>query len=916
MFTFFYVSAELDIHNFLQNSQPTVEATKKPEVNSTPGTVNVTHESIQPTTNESTDLMSSDLINLAESADNSSTSNPGPTDVNAQVASYFDQGLDFNISEKLPEAAKTLEVTQDDGIVKQSIENDSQVVNQYFPPPPAPSIVNFSPSKSDNGTRNDSPFSQKDNLLQMASAVADALHENSDSTGASQLDTDLEYRNQFLSSCLQEQKQLVSQLHVQVSQYSSRVSELEAILATKDAEFEAKLARELNPLREQLQVHAQTTGILVGERAELSAAIEQCQSIAQRKSVEVEELTGKLKASQLRVTELEKELAHVKNTVEETRKMSQQLQFDYAELERKHDELRKAKEDDELEASELRQELSMKNAEATNLQRELDEKNTLLSLNDLKIQQLTTNPQEMQALESQHQAAIVLEQQLSQLREALKSVSHDKEEAAKQYENYVRQLDERYEKIIKDVEESRKKVEILEDRERSYIQRLSDLEQSLQRERETVAKLRAVESHEEQIEHLTKSLDALSLEHSSLQTTLNERDTEIESLKRDLEEMREMNEDSVEKSKLVSALESEQLGASRAVSQNQQLKAQLNEMHDAFVTLSNSKLDLTEQLQAERTIGRKLNAQLNKMETEVDDLKEQLKMKDATLAEMESEKLQTAQIADQMHHYQAQSQQARTLQQELQNALGCIEILRRENQQLSVQFNALRQESSGDKNLSNGDERLKEEVDNARSLSESAYTSMKAYSAAVDPVPDPLRKLEVRFRETMDRVAELTDEKQRLEHLVLQLQGETETIGEYITLYQKQRAILQRKAQEKEETFRLLLEQRNHQQEQLHKLKVLVADLIKQKSSTASLPPDPQSPPIIEFENEGKDEDHTHDHTEQNREKPEEPVADDNDNTTAKILDLLTEIKDCKDTCTLEPNFHPCPWCSGKLITV
>jgi len=41
----------------------------------------------------------------------------------------------------------------------------------------------------------------------------------------------------------------------------------------------------------------------------------------------------------------------------------------------------------------------------------------------------------------------------------------------------------------------------------------------------------------------------------------------------------------------------------------------------------------------------------------------------------------------------------------------------------------------------------------------------------------PITKLENRFKETMEKVAELTDEKQKLEHLVLQLQGETETIG-------------------------------------------------------------------------------------------------------------------------------------------
>jgi len=44
----------------------------------------------------------------------------------------------------------------------------------------------------------------------------------------------------------------------------------------------------------------------------------------------------------------------------------------------------------------------------------------------------------------------------------------------------------------------------------------------------------------------------------------------------------------------------------------------------------------------------------------------------------------------------------------------------------------------------------------------------------------PITKLEQRFKETMEKVAELTDEKQKLEHLVLQLQGETETIGKLI----------------------------------------------------------------------------------------------------------------------------------------
>lgn len=64
---------------------------------------------------------------------------------------------------------------------------------------------------------------------------------------------------------------------------------------------------------------------------------------------------------------------------------------------------------------------------------------------------------------------------------------------------------------------------------------------------------------------------------------------EIEMLIKEVQELRETKDDGTDAVKLVQALESEKLGASRAVSQNQQLKEQLTEMENAFVTLvSNS----------------------------------------------------------------------------------------------------------------------------------------------------------------------------------------------------------------------------------------------------------------------------------------------------------------------------------------
>ncbi|XP_012536642.1 golgin subfamily A member 2 [Monomorium pharaonis] len=748
---------------------------------------------------------------------------------------------------------------------------------------------------------------QKEHLLEMASEVAHALDNTDHNEPPSSFDFDLKCHNQFLSSCLEEQKQLVNDLHVQVSRYHSRVAELEGILATKDSEFDAKLVREINPLKEQLQIHAQTTGILIAEKAELTAALTQSQRTAKQNSEEIEEMNRKLKYSQVRINELEKELVQMRSNSTDTQKNAQQVQQIYDDLEKKYYELKKEKEDLELETSELKQKLNLKNTEFITLQQEFQEKTALLSLNELRIQQLTDTSQ---TLESQHQTVTILEQQLAQMRETLKLVNNEKDEASRQYQNYVRQLDGQQAKLINEVENGKKIISDLEKREKSYIQRLSDLEQQLQHERQKNETILPSKDHNDEIANLIRKIEELTVEQEKLHVALSDRDTEIEMLMKEVQELRNTKDDGTDAAKLVQALESEKLGASRAVSQNQQLKEQLTEMENAFVTLSNDKLDLTEQLQAERNIGRKLNARLNNVETEMDNLKETLREKETFLIELEKEKLQNAQIADQMQHYQAQSHHAHTLQQELQNALIYIENLKKENEALGKELeNKIQTEThlSREPVNMNGDQyRIKNEQ-NCNDIVTTQDLPLPEDKNISDNLR-PITKLETRFKETMEKVAELTDEKQRLEHLVLQLQGETETIGEYITLYQKQRAILGERWKEREQTFRQLVEQRNQQQEQLHKLKVLVTELLKKHPETLINPTETcischkdintDTPTLPENEKQNEDQ----------------PLIE--DKTASDILDLLTEIKDCKDACIIEPNFHPCPWCSGRLITI
>lgn len=65
--------------------------------------------------------------------------------------------------------------------------------------------------------------------------------------------------------------------------------------------------------------------------------------------------------------------------------------------------------------------------------------------------------------------------------------------------------------------------------------------------------------------------------------------------------------------------------------------------------------------------------------------------------------------------------------------------------------------------------------------------------------PNPSSRLQGRFTELMQEKVDLKERVEELEHRCIQLSGETDTIGEYIALYQSQRAVLKERHREKEE---------------------------------------------------------------------------------------------------------------------
>ena len=99
-----------------------------------------------------------------------------------------------------------------------------------------------------------------------------------------------------------------------------------------------------------------------------------------------------------------------------------------------------------------------------------------------------------------------------------------------------------------------------------------------------------------------------------------------------------------------------------------------------------------------------------------------------------------------------------------------------------------------------------------------------------------LLKLQHKFKKAMQDNVELSTEKEQLEHLVIQLQEETDTIGEYITIYQHQRQQQRLNLAEKEAQLHALSRDREELKNKLNELQFLVKHFLKQeKGNTRQL---------------------------------------------------------------------------------
>ncbi|XP_055792749.1 golgin subfamily A member 2-like isoform X4 [Salvelinus fontinalis] len=819
---------------------------------------------------------------------------------------------------------------------------------------------------NENHADENRPLSSTESLRQLSQQLNGLLsgssttYINGDSAPSPTNEKELESRNQELAAALDSSNLTNNQLNTKLDRLTEQSQELTDQLQKERREFEQKCVKEQGAMREQLQVHIQTIGILVSEKSELQTALSYTQQAARQKTGEAEELSNRLQATKQRVSELERTLSSVS---------TQQKQFDKhnKELEKERDNLRlevyrlnSVSEEGRQQSSELSEQLKLRVSENSAMRLDLDELRKRLEMTDDMLQQFSSQSGPPSANQQMHlllEEKLQIEAHTAQLMESVAQLQTERDRYAEQIQEEGQVWKDKTEQLLSQV------TLVAEERDRSISQiqeleaHITDLKHTaalLSQERGAQAEPQPSGPSESELA-LQEALGSLQQERDSLNSQFQAQLRDNEQLSRmcseqesrlsELERHAELGaEDAEDRRRMLEDVQSDKATISRALAQNRTLKDQLAELQNGFVKLTNENMELTTALQSEHHVKKELGRRMGQLQEDLHNVKEQLDLKsqeyqalleqrDQVVANLQqysagytalaSEReqlhrqyLQQSQLMDRLQHDETQGRvQLEMSHKQLEQYQERLEQLSRDNEQLKAEVTELLNSSALatlPRNQGDGVEsqslpespqkssiaipedfesreemeefvrgavaRVEAERDEVRSRLEeerrlhfatrhqAAALSIERHSHDHDhgqchghshddhshlehtvsgsegvavEVHEALyvamERLQQRFTSLMQEKADLKERVEELEHRCIQLSGETDTIGEYITLYQNQRAIMKQKHMEKEQYISMLAQDKEEMKAKLAELQDLVMRLVGERNEWYSL---------------------------------------------------------------------------------
>ncbi|XP_021458109.2 golgin subfamily A member 2 isoform X4 [Oncorhynchus mykiss] len=508
---------------------------------------------------------------------------------------------------------------------------------------------NCTPDGNENHAEENRPLSSTESLRQLSQQLNGLLsgssttYVNGDGAPSPANENELESRNQELATALDSSNLTNSQLSTKLDLLTKQSQELTDQLQKERKEFELKCVREQGAMREQLQVHIQTIGILVSEKSELQTALSYTQQAARQKTGEAEELSNRLQATKQRVSELERTLSSVS---------TQQKQFDKhnKELERERDNLRlevyrlnSVSEERRQQSSELSEQLKLKVSENSAMRLDLDELRKRLEMADVMLQQFSSQsgpPSANQQMQLLLEEKLQIEVHTAQLMESVAQLQTERDRYAEQIHEEGRVWKDKTEQLLSQV------TLVAEERDRSISQiqelevHITDLKHAaalLSHEREAqvdpqpsgpsmseLALQEALSSLQQERDSLNTQFQAQLRDNEQLSRMCSEQESRLSELERHAERGAEDAED---RRRMLEDVQSDKATISRALAQNRTLKDQLAELQNGFVKLTNENMELTTALQSEHHVKKELGRKMGQLQEDLHNFKEQLELK-------------------------------------------------------------------------------------------------------------------------------------------------------------------------------------------------------------------------------------------------------------------------------------------------
>ncbi|XP_076211714.1 golgin subfamily A member 2 isoform X1 [Aptenodytes patagonicus] len=784
-------------------------------------------------------------------------------------------------------------------------------------------------------------FSSTESLRQLSEQLNGLVSQstsyvNGESAVSSTNIKEMETRYQELAVALDSSnltnKQLVTKIEELKQQNQEAVNQLEK----EKKEFEQKFSKEQAALREQLQVHIQTIGILVSEKSELQTALGHTQQAARQKSGEAENLAARLHSSRQRVSELERTLSSISMQQKQSEKHNKELVKERDNLKLELYKRSKSSEEIKQQNSELSEKVHSLVSKNSAMKLDMEDLHKKLEMAELMIQQfsnqagsLDANQQLQMALEEKAS----LETQVAQLSESLHQLQAERDRYVEKlkeersiWQQRVQQLSEQVHTMAEEKEKHMAQIRELEANVTELLSKSAvkpmDIEPSSPAG-PTAAEL----SLQEEIQRLQQEKEEL---HGQYQAQVRDNE-QLSHLNREQEEqllelekaVQRYNEESVDRQQILEDMQSDKATISRALSQNRELKEQLAELQNGFVKLTNENMEVTSALQSEQHVKKELAKKLGQLQENLGELKETLELKtqearglqeqrdqyyshlqqytvayqqlSAEKEELHKQYLLQIQLMDRLQHEEVQGKVTVEMHlKELQQTKESLEAVAKENKELQAQISQLAADLDGrilhrldgdgveseamteeiqtssfvipekfesheemvafltsamcqvEKEREDMRQQLAAQKQQCRSLlqqiaalrQEQQHNVMLGGDSTMDTVPvevhealkTAMEKLQSRFTDLMREKADLKERLEELEHRCIQLSGETDTIGEYIALYQSQRAILKQRHQEKEEYISRLAQDKEEMKMKLLELQDLVMRLVRERN--------------------------------------------------------------------------------------